>query len=440
MQVLHDEQQRLPARLGVEPGHERLERHRAAALRAERLGLAARGGETQQPGEQLDAQRPELLVIGQRLLDRRPSLVVVAGEQPALAQRLDERVQRAGAAVLAALGVQRLQVRSELVHEVVDEPRLADARLAAQQDRRPLSGAGALGRTGEPGALGRAVDERQQARSALGLEARDVGAGREDLEELDRGVEAAQLVGAERCEVEVARDEPLDRVGHGHRARPRRALDACRDVRCLAERVGLPAGRAALVADDHRPAVDADASLQVDAMARRDPGRDGVEIAQDLPAAAHGADRVVLLGTRVAEVHHHAVALPGRGVPAVALDRGLDALLVGPDHRAQVLGVEALRERRRLDEVARHRRDLSPFGRAAARRADQRSRLLDGDEHLAVLIARGGENLDDLVLERLDIVRRQPVLADQGGIRHTPSSLEGVQRCVHGLLEPDHDA
>jgi hypothetical protein len=431
VQVLDDQQQRRAARLGVQPVRERVERHRAAALRAQRLGLAAGDRQVEQPGEQLDAQRPELLVTGQRGLDRPPALGVVAAEPPALAQRVDERVQRAGAAVLAALQVQRLQVRGEAMDEVVDQPRLADPRLAGEQDPGARAGARPVGGRAEDRALGLAADQRDQARGALGLEAGDVAARGEHPEELDRLLDALELAGAQGLEVEVTGYELPDRGGDGDVAGSGDALDAGGDVRGLAER--LPAGRA-VVADHDRAAMDADAGLERDAVPAGDPLAHDGEIAQDLPAAADRAHRVVLLGARVAEVHHRAVALPAGRVAAVALDRGLHALLVGADDLAQLLGIEALAERCRRHQVAGHHRDQPPLGGALGARGVG----LHRDEQLARLVAGGAEDLDQLVLERVEIVGRKPVLAGDGGIRDAPAPFQDVERAGDGLLELGH--
>ena len=76
----------------------------------------------------------------------------------------------------------------------------------------------------------------------------------------------------------------------------------------------------------------------------------------------HRPRRVVLVGTRVAEVHQHAVAEQLGHVAFVGGHRGGDSLVVAAQGLAQVLGVEACRQRRRADEVAEHDGQLAALG------------------------------------------------------------------------------
>jgi hypothetical protein len=48
--------------------------------------------------------------------------------------------------------------------------------------------------------------------------------------------------------------------------------------------------------------------------------------------------------------------------PVEADDRLRDALVIGPDHSAHVLGVELGRERRRANEVGEHDGELATLG------------------------------------------------------------------------------
>ena len=201
---------------------------------------------------------------------------------------------------------------------------LADARLAGEQHGQPGSSQADGGR-GEPGALGRAVNQRP-GRGARHRSARRWRAapGRGRARAADRGPAARGRRAARGRWPATSRWIVAVTVAEQARRRSRRAprRSACR------RRHGS-ASRRHLRRHDHRPTVDADAGLQVDAVAVGDGRLDGFEVAEVFPTAAHGANRVVLLGARVAEVDHHAVAVPGRGVAAVALDRGLDAALVG---------------------------------------------------------------------------------------------------------------
>ena len=76
----------------------------------------------------------------------------------------------------------------------------------------------------------------------------------------------------------------------------------------------------------------------------------------------HRPLRVILVRLRITEVDQHTVAHVLRDEPAEALHGLGDALLVGGNDLAQVLGVHARRECRRTDEVREHHRDLAALG------------------------------------------------------------------------------
>ena len=72
---------------------------------------------------------------------------------------------------------------------------------------------------------------------------------------------------------------------------------------------------------------------------------------------------VLLLGPVQAEHGHHGVADELLHDAAVGRDQLVRALEVGVDERAHVLGVEALRQHREVDEVGeQHRDELALFG------------------------------------------------------------------------------
>jgi hypothetical protein len=70
---------------------------------------------------------------------------------------------------------------------------------------------------------------------------------------------------------------------------------------------------------------------------------------------------------RIAEEDEHAVAHEPGDEAVVARDRRRRAVLVGADHVPQVLGVQAVRQRRRAHEVAEHHGELPPLRRTPGR-------------------------------------------------------------------------
>ena len=77
---------------------------------------------------------------------------------------------------------------------------------------------------------------------------------------------------------------------------------------------------------------------------------------------------IVLVGSRVTEVNQHAVAHVLGDEPVKARDGLGDALLVGADDVAQVLGIKPRGERRRTDQIHECDRKLPTLGRGWARR------------------------------------------------------------------------
>jgi hypothetical protein len=184
-------------------------------------------------------------------------------------------------------------------------------------------------------------------------------------------VDAHGLVDAlERVTPEVGRHEQSGHVGEGLIARDDRAgrrecLEAGRDVRGRSERDLLAARAAADLADDDGAAMDADP----DARPRSEPDRPvPLERGSDVERRSQCPLDVVFGGGRVAEVRQDAVAQVLRDVPLHALDAFDAGVLVARDDFAQALGVEAVRQLRRADEVAKDDGQLSPL--AVGRRAD----------------------------------------------------------------------
>ena len=146
---------------------------------------------------------------------------------------------------------------------------------------------------------------------------------------------------------------------------------------------------------------------------------------------------VVLVRLRIAEVDEHAVAHVLRHEPAEAAHGLGDALLIGRNDLAQVLGVHARGECRRADEVREHHRDLAALGgvlrlrlggAASGVRGAAPGSSLDRCEHfppmpeqdadvLEVLISQMREYRDiDLVLGKALRVLPRPSFSSQSAI------------------------
>jgi hypothetical protein len=71
---------------------------------------------------------------------------------------------------------------------------------------------------------------------------------------------------------------------------------------------------------------------------------------------------VVLMRLRIAEINQDTVAHVFGDKPREAADRVGDGAVIGADNLAQILGVEARRERGRADEIAEDHGQLAPLG------------------------------------------------------------------------------
>ncbi len=225
-----------------------------------------------------------------------------------------------------------LRVALDRLEELVDEPALADSRLADEGDEldraratRPLE------RVEQRVELSAAADERR-SHARRDVDA-DAAARLERLPGLDRlglalglnrlgGPVVDGVAGCAPCR--LADEDAVDRCV---RLEPRRRVDDVAGDHALA----LLRPRAER--DECLPGVDADAELELDLLVE-DPVADG-------ECRSHRALGVVLVRDRGAEHGHH-------GVADELLDRAPEALelvaqprVVGPEQRAHLLGIHA---------------------------------------------------------------------------------------------------
>ena len=152
-----------------------------------------------------------------------------------------------------------------------------------------------------------------------------------------------------------------DGIGRGE------LFDACRDVgRFANDAVMLDHRPRADVADDDQTGMNADMALQwrhhgqLQALGQRP------DLLDDAQPCADGADSVVLLGMRIAEIDQDAVADIAGDIAAEVGRDVAGRAAIGEDDGGQVFGVELLRKRRGAHQVAEHHRNLPPLGAAAS--------------------------------------------------------------------------
>ena len=246
----------------------------------------------------------------------------------------------------------------------VDQPRLADARLAHQEDRLADPLAGLLPAILEQAHLEVAADQGSQAGGARDVDPGPCRALRSTRKSSSgRG---SPLIG---CAQALAHGVSLDQVMHrlgddqgpglGHRLQAgRHAPGLAQDAHRLASRAGGG------VADDGRAGVDGDPGRQVHPLEpgglRREPGR----ALEDPQAGLDGPVGRVLEGQGVAEADHQPGARRAQDRPLVAVHLLLAELRPPAQQQVPVPGLEDLEELDRLAEVviAVEDRDLAAFG------------------------------------------------------------------------------
>ena len=236
-------------------------------------------------------------------------------------------------------------------------------------------------------------------------------------------------------------------VVDGHAVGGAAALDRARDARRVAEcvcGVGAVTGGAG---GDRQPRREGQAELALDDLAR------ALERAQDLPAAAHGAQRVVGLRARVAEEDRDAVGDPRQHVAAQACgDLAADRVKARADDGARV-GVERV-QRGRVGQVAEQDGDvrvlagrgrfgggLRVLGDTGGRRRCRGRigrRAVARDEHLAVVVGRF-EHGDELLAQRGKRRVVEVELQAQGGVRHAPAARQQRERAFDDIPEGRHE-
>src|SRR3989441_7555977 len=290
-----------------------------------------------------------------------------------LAELVDQRQERDRLAEGDALP---LEPRHGLVRigepatELEEEARLADARIAGDEDDLAATGL----HLGEAVVQGRdlalSADERREPALDSDFEPRAALAWPEHLERAARRV-TLDLPLPEVQRLEVPADRLVRRLGDDHTSGARGLLHARREVRRVADRGVVHPEIVADPAHDDGPRVDADPHLQTEAALGLELLRVIAERLLDSERRVDGAPRSVRVGDRRAEERHDAAArvLVDRALEPV--DLRSDQLEAALDDAVHVLRIELLGERREPRHVGEEDRDL------AALALERRARLED---------------------------------------------------------------
>ena len=213
----------------------------------------------------------------------------------------DKGIERAVAMIGRALIA---QPGMRLVRDLLGEPggnaRLADARLAGDQDDLALARPGPALPLQQIGALGLAPDEGGESRRMRSLEPALALGDAERRPGLDRLGEPLDRVPAEIAQAKAIADQPARRRGDDDPARAPPSLAAARrDWACRRPQPApAPTPCADDIADDDEPRRDADPHGEFFARARLQARHD----LGDFESGVHRPRRVVLVGAGKAEI------------------------------------------------------------------------------------------------------------------------------------------
>jgi hypothetical protein len=285
-----------------------------------------------------------------------------------------------------------------------NDARLADARLAGKQDGLALAVFRPRPTAQQRFDLLLATDQGAEHGGAQRLETTLHRARPKRLPDLHRRANAPDRDGADVAIIEEIAEQTPRLARDQHASGLGQALPSGGEVRRFTDDttfLHFPA--ADQIADDDKAGSDADAAGEF--ADRSQPQRanrtDQLEPGQDRPLG------IVLLRPRVAEIDQYAVAHVFGDEAVEPADRVGDAVVIGGDDLAQILGIELRGQRRRTNQVAEHHRELAALGAELPgrrrHRAGNRIRWRagpqrgDGLEQLAPVTDRADAECDQIV-------------------------------------------
>ena len=402
MQVFDDGQHRVLRRHREHRFEQRLQRPLLLAFRAHRRPRIARGRrQRQQRSQQRQAlagrDAVALAELDQLVEARRVGIAATPAEHAP--EQRDHRIQRAvGAVFRAAQLEQHVRPVRDVRHHRLHEARLADPGIPHDQDHASLPLDHLVPAVVQEPELLVATDQRRGSDARRwGTACRRVRAKRgervchrcraRDLPDLHRRHEALDREHPEVLVREAIAGQAPRAVPDHDPVRRGQGLQACGEIRCLAERDPLAyRTRLGQVADDHEAGRHADAHAQRPA----DP-IEFTDLGDEREPGANGAHGVVFVPVGVAEIDHGTVAEQQRDV-AIEVPHGIgDALMVPADDLAEVFRVELRRQLGGTHQVAEEDGELPSLGalcRRFARRSGRAGRDRRRDATLRAGVAR----------------------------------------------------
>jgi hypothetical protein len=290
---------------------------------------------------------------------------VMRGEACRALELRDDRVEHTiGVVGRAEMGNCDVRLARQLLTKGVQQPRLANARFARDQDHLAVAVLGPAPAFQQHGQLVLTSDQRRHALPMEGLEAAIGGAFALDHEGGDRLCKALDPRRTKVGQLEQRADQPPGRLTDDDAAGRGKRLQTSRQVRRLADHGALLRLTFAYrLADHHEPGRDPD------------PGREPMAAHLELTHGSgesegrpHRSLGVVLMRLRPAEIGQHAVAHELCDMALEAQGLAGHGILVDANGRAHLLGIERRRQRCRAHKIDEHHGQLPPLSCSRPRR------------------------------------------------------------------------
>ena len=372
LQIFDSENQRLHPRSRQYPGLDRGQLMSAQFIGRGRLDAGIRQGNVEQRrdyrSDSLETDRRQRLFQFSQTLRRR--LGGVEALPPPLGDRMQRSILQQLRRVPIDPGVRR---DGQTDPKFFQEPRLADAGLADDQNELAFARPGALPTAHQQRQLLLAAGKRGQ-RPRAGLP--PAGGDADDAIEIDGLRHILEFAGASILDDKEPGDLALDVGGDEHGTGLGRRLNARGDA-------GRATEDAAHRIDHHFPGIETDSDGELRLAAFDGLGVQGSYRLLNGEGGSHRPLRVVLPRPRVAELRHQTVAEPRQDSAVKLPNRGRGRVQIGAENIAPVFHVELGRQLRCF-EIARQKRDRATLDRSggdmsAGQRRRARRRLEIGD-------------------------------------------------------------
>ena len=263
------------------------------------------------------------------------------------------------------VGVQRRSlIRDSLLsagalHDFGDQPRLADARFAADQHELTFALARLLPAIEQRAEFVVTPDELAEASTVQSVKAAFGDELALEPPRSDRHVESADRHLAKIAKGELVADKPSRGIRNHHLVRAAEALETSGEIGCFAHhRPAFVNAGADKIANDHFASCDPDTGCKTFAGGRTERGH----LQEHRSCRAKGSRRIILVRLRPAEIYEKTISERLRNVATKAGNLLGDNSLVFGNDFPHFFRIKPRHQPGRADQVGEHHRYLPPFG------------------------------------------------------------------------------